>query len=86
MRGGSKKGRPRCNGVYGEKEFMNKICRMGQVRMKRPGEAHPNAKLTDSIIFEIRSGKEPRTFYAEKYKIHPAYVSQIKRRARWSHI
>lgn len=53
------------------------------------GEKHSQAKLTEKDVLEIRElsrqGYSGKTL-AEKYDLHPAYISLIVLRKRWKHI
>lgn len=56
---------------------------------KNVGEKHPNARLKDTDIREIRlSLKEgiSGTFLAKKYKVSNVRISLIKNRKSWKHI
>lgn len=47
--------------------------------MARRGEKSPNAKLTDAQVAAIRVDTRSRDAIAAEYKIHPVYVSELKR-------
>lgn len=53
------------------------------------GESHPNAKLTDDDVRDIRrlaaSGQTQRRI-AHTFGVNPSAVSAIVRRARWAHV
>lgn len=42
------------------------------------GERHPNAKLSDQDVLDLRASTEPRKVLAERYGIHPMTVSKIR--------
>jgi|SRR5579872_7013115 len=54
-----------------------------------PGESHPNRKLTDQIVRDIRALHEigfTQTALAEKFNIDQSSISLIVNRKRWRHI
>ena len=50
------------------------------------GEKHPNAKLTEEIVIQIRSSTAPQKQDAKKYGLIQQTISDIKRRRIWKHI
>jgi len=54
-----------------------------------PGEAHPNAKLKESDVIEIRrrvANGERRAVIAQDYKVSLTRISKIMTGKSWSHI
>ena len=50
------------------------------------GEDHPNAKLTDAQVREIRVSVGSCREIGERYGIHPVTVSEIRRRIKRRHV
>ncbi len=52
------------------------------------GEACPQAKLTESIVREIKNhiGRMPYTEIAKKFNTNYSNVAHIKRGSRWAHV
>ena len=50
------------------------------------GEAHGNAKLTESLVRRIRTAVGEQRQIAKKFGVCQATVSQIRRRVRWAHV
>jgi hypothetical protein len=59
---------------------------MAQKGRSTYGEKHPNAKLTESQVLEIRFMLGTLLDIAEKYGISRNNVSLIKNRKRWKHL
>ncbi len=57
--------------------------RLGEVLT---GEAHPNAKLTDIQVLNIRSDPRPAEEVAAEYGMSKASIYMIKRRQTWRHL
>lgn len=54
---------------------------------RRPsGEGHPHAKLTESIVREIRASLEPRAVVAARFGISKDNVSDVRLRRTWKHV
>lgn len=58
----------------------------GAVGGRRPGELHPNAKMSDWMIIEIRKSTESQRFLADKFKTTQANISIIKNGKAWAHV
>jgi DNA-binding transcriptional regulator YiaG len=52
----------------------------------KPGESHPNSKLTESDIHEIRKSSLKLKQLAEKYNVSFKTISKIRLKQRWKHI
>jgi hypothetical protein len=50
------------------------------------GEAHPNAKLTDTAVVEIRTSKATAPALAAKFNVSEALVYAVKARKRWKEV
>lgn len=55
-----------------------------------PGETHPNSKLTETKVLEIRAlhaeGKHSYSILADKFCVSPAAIAQVVTRRSWKHI
>jgi hypothetical protein len=50
------------------------------------GESHPNAKLTDELVAEIRSSPETQKELAERLHVSQALISKVRHRRIWAHL
>jgi hypothetical protein len=73
-------------GQPGHRPSPQTVARLSRINS---GSKHPQAKLTEARVRAMRaefaSGSTMKGI-AERYGLHRAYVSQIVRRKRWSHI
>ncbi len=50
------------------------------------GTKNGSAKITEDDVRYIRKSKKPRAVLAEKFDLHPVYVSAIRGRRVWKHV
>jgi hypothetical protein len=51
------------------------------------GEAHPNAKLTEADVREIRSSSsDDHLWLARRYGVTPSHINNIRARRVWRHV
>jgi hypothetical protein len=50
------------------------------------GEFHPNHKLTNESVLNIRNDSRPHEIIAREYGINKHYVCDIKKRRAWRHM
>jgi hypothetical protein len=53
---------------------------------RRPGELHPNAKLTDELVKEIRSSTECSRFLARRLGFSYTTIKDVRSRRSWRHV
>ena len=50
------------------------------------GSAHPNAKLTEADVIEIRKSPEPHSVVADRYGVSFQLIGKIRQGLVWSHV
>jgi hypothetical protein len=50
------------------------------------GEDHPQAKLTEAEVVEIRASTLPERTLAEKFKCNRANIGYVRRGQTWRHV
>ena len=51
-----------------------------------PGSQHPESKLTEQDVVEIRASKDSLTTLAKRYGVCFQNISMIRNRTRWRHV
>ena len=57
-----------------------------QISISRPGEKHHNAKLTDSMVREIRKSLAPVQMIAKQFKVSASAIWNVRRGISWTHV
>jgi len=50
------------------------------------GEAHPEGKLTEQAVREIRASKEPAVRLAPRYGVSDRMIGKVRKREAWAYV
>lgn len=55
-------------------------------RRNKFGERHPDAKLTEAAVREIRASNDKQSSLAKRFGVCPSHISRVKSGEEWRHV